>query len=479
MAQERYWMFDGKDAVGPFLSEELKRQPFFGPETLICPDGSEDAGQWRAAKYYLIRPPGSRGEPARSPEPAPVAAAVAEPEYPSVLPAPRPAPQPAPIPTRTIAIAAAALLVPVAAYFALHNRSRAKRLPAPAAAQNPATEQAAAPPAEPAAPPVPALNQDAVDFVEKFPVQSGGMKLPPSESDIFSPRRWRTPATVGEALEMRSFYSLGQAASTTLQKQGHTVEAGEAELRRNADRWEAYARRWLKANARLDWRTELAVAGSSKYRVEAELRLHREGAVETHAFEADLDRRTLKPLDTGAWCDLDPKACARWGDKNIKLGVPFDEAQAAAAAPAYPYPIPKRGMHHKPGFEAPVAAAPAPKKVRIKAAPKPKPAEEAPPPSEESDYPDQAAGPKAADDPLSQATAEPAPRPSPAPQAAPSPRESDDLQPPQGQGGKPSSAKAPAKQAAAPAAAPSNKSATDMTVDELEKYLSRGSGGKN
>src|SRR5207249_4349681 len=144
MAQEKYWMFDGKDAVGPFYSDELKKQPLFGPETLICPDGSEDANLWRAAKYYLIRPPGGRPEPVRPPEPEPP---QPEPVLPSVLPAPRPQPAPArsPFPVKNIAMAAAALLVSAAAYFALRKPHK----PAPIASPLPAAGAAVTPPEKP------------------------------------------------------------------------------------------------------------------------------------------------------------------------------------------------------------------------------------------------------------------------------------------------------------------------------------------
>src|SRR5712671_1373887 len=82
MASDKYWMFDGKDAQGPYYADELKRQPGFTPETLICPDGTESVDQWRPARFYLIKPPGARSE--RPVEPAPAPAPV----MPSVAPQP-------------------------------------------------------------------------------------------------------------------------------------------------------------------------------------------------------------------------------------------------------------------------------------------------------------------------------------------------------------------------------------------------------
>lgn len=48
----RYWLFDerAKRATGPFLDATLSRQPGFGPESKVAPEGARKAGEWRPAK---------------------------------------------------------------------------------------------------------------------------------------------------------------------------------------------------------------------------------------------------------------------------------------------------------------------------------------------------------------------------------------------------------------------------------------------
>ncbi len=461
MAQDRYWLFDGNDAVGPFYSDELKRQPFFGPESLICPDGSEDANLWRAAKYYLIKGPGLKPDAPREIEAEP----TVEPQMnalPSVAPAPAPAP--APFPKKMAAIIAASILVPTLSYLAYRHSKKPAMVPTPAPTAN----------ATPATPPAADVNQEAVDFVMKFPVISEGTTLPASTDDIFTAKKWRTPVSVGEALDMKSLYTLGQTASQLLQKQGRGPQSGESEVRKNHDHWDAYSQRYLKANYRLGWTTELAVAGANKFHVTAEARYHREGPRETHDFEADLDRRTLKPLNLDAWYDIDPEGCANWADKNVELGEPVDEAKLAAASPSYSYPLPNRGTHKKmPKGGAPMAANETPKKKKA-----PAKAPMVVPPVEESDYPDEGASND--ENPLIKATSEPLAPPGAKPQKSPAPAKNASASP------KPAApSQLPDKNPSKPVASADNKpaqgeqaqkakDANDMSVDELEKYLSRG-----
>lgn len=48
----RYWFFDErtKRATGPHLDMVLARQPGFGPESKVAPEGARGAADWRPAK---------------------------------------------------------------------------------------------------------------------------------------------------------------------------------------------------------------------------------------------------------------------------------------------------------------------------------------------------------------------------------------------------------------------------------------------
>ncbi|MEK7857717.1 MAG: hypothetical protein AAB320_01125 [Elusimicrobiota bacterium] len=48
----KYWIFDGKQAQGPYAVEQLKAVPGFGPETVVAPEGASSTDQWRAAKTF-------------------------------------------------------------------------------------------------------------------------------------------------------------------------------------------------------------------------------------------------------------------------------------------------------------------------------------------------------------------------------------------------------------------------------------------
>jgi hypothetical protein len=454
MAGEKYWIFDGKDAVGPYGAEELKKQPGFGAETLICPDGAETVDQWRPARHYLIRPPDSRPEPIRRPEPAPqpMQAVV----LPSVVPEPMPIRASA-VPSTVWALTAiAAVSGGLLVYYAKHKSP--KRVPAPAVqAAAPAASAAPAAP-EPAAPQQ--ANEEAVSFVTSFPVQSVGTKYPSTALEVFSSRQWKAPANVGEALQGNALLALTQSAAATLQKQGHGAREGELEISRHRDKWDAYANRFLKANYRLKWSTQHL--NGDIYRVTAEVRYRKNDADEAHSFEADVARRTLKPLDIDAWFDLDPKACARWGEKNVRLGESVDGEKLMAAAPTYPYPLPRRQQRKKKAPSAEVAAVPK-RAAALKAAPRP-----SGPLPEEADYPDEGA---------EDTSAAPAEKSSPAPQPAPARPAATPISQLPGSPLPPMPAPSAAP-AAAPAAAASGKpkNAADMSVDELEQYLKRSPG---
>ncbi|MFI5348509.1 MAG: hypothetical protein ACHQ2Z_03110 [Elusimicrobiota bacterium] len=48
----RYWLFDErtKRALGPHLALLLPKQPGFGPESKVAPEGARAPGDWRKAK---------------------------------------------------------------------------------------------------------------------------------------------------------------------------------------------------------------------------------------------------------------------------------------------------------------------------------------------------------------------------------------------------------------------------------------------
>lgn len=48
----KYWIYDGKQAQGPYAVEQLKAVPGFGPETVVAPEGASSTDQWRAAKTF-------------------------------------------------------------------------------------------------------------------------------------------------------------------------------------------------------------------------------------------------------------------------------------------------------------------------------------------------------------------------------------------------------------------------------------------
>ena len=48
----RYWIYDErtKSVLGPHLAHLLSRQPGFGPESKVAPDGARSAKDWKKAK---------------------------------------------------------------------------------------------------------------------------------------------------------------------------------------------------------------------------------------------------------------------------------------------------------------------------------------------------------------------------------------------------------------------------------------------
>ncbi len=483
----KYWLFDGKDALGPYEPEELKRLPGFTPDSLICPDGAASADQWRPSQYYLVKPPpaktsgagpSARSSPAISRGMGRIADAGLAEEPPSADPPPRQAFAP----RRSVSAGAllSAFLAALAAGGGIYvlNLHRAKPpAAAPSPSPAPAPKPAAEPPAKPAV--TDAQIQDATQFVRTFPTQSAGRRLPASPENVFSPRRWKAAATVGEALEMRGLLPLDEAAQAVLEKQGRSPREGERELRRAGRRWQRYAARFQRALEPLTWEVDRSQACPTQtsalgeptcFEVRALLRSQRGGPQQTHAFVADLTARTLKPQDTDAWEDIDPRGLAKWASRHVRLGEPIDETAAAQAAAAYGFPLNHRRRPRPPRV---AQRRPAPRPTGAQAAPassgdgldytqpglhpaRPKAAAAR---AESSD--DQALEKALLGGEPSRAQASPAPAGAPAASA----------QPPAGA----SAAQPPAQPATQPAAPAQRKSAMDMSVDELQKYLERDS----
>lgn len=341
----KYWLLQDGDAVGPYDAEELKRVPGFSPDSMICPDGAASADQWKPAQFYLIRPPTAKpqdqGPGGKGGKMGRIADAQLE-EARVEAPA---APTPVRLEPRAAGrkLSGAALFSALAALAAAGAGMRLMHKAVPAIAREASSvsggegKDAAAGPAAPA-PAVPAVDanllKEAVEFTKSFPVQSEAPKQPVDAADVLEPARWRAPRTVGEALDRRGLSALALSAAAEAQKRGKTPAEARRELARDRAGWSVRADRWLKRNAALRWSAE--PGAGSRWRVDA-LFERRGGTDESLSFEADVLKRTLKPLDLEAWLAVDPRGAARWADKNVPLGE--TPAPGAVAAAAHPYEI--------------------------------------------------------------------------------------------------------------------------------------------
>ncbi len=43
----RYWIRFNKSTLGPYTPEQIRRQSALTGDTLVCPEGSQDAADWR------------------------------------------------------------------------------------------------------------------------------------------------------------------------------------------------------------------------------------------------------------------------------------------------------------------------------------------------------------------------------------------------------------------------------------------------
>lgn len=352
----KYWIFDGRQAQGPYEIEELKRLPGFDPQTLIAPEQASSAEQWRAAQYYLIKPPRPKAKPqTQSVKSIPVAV---KPDS--------PADQSGGLPWKrliSVVIVLTGLTALAATLFWPSRIIDKLKMPAPSkptpAAPAPVVQtpqpQSQIPEAERQE-----AQEAAIDFVKNFPLQSAGPKYPASAMDVFSARQWRAPATLGELFELKAFHSLAFLAHATLQKQGHSLSQGEMEISKNKQRWESYARKALKTDFKTSWSAETIAGPVLRVTIVTQNR----SSEEKRAFEADLERKTLKPLDLDSWFDLDPKKCAQWGHRYLRLTENLDET-GFSAAPTYTIKPPGPGKAQRlsrtgPAHQASPTASPRP-----------------------------------------------------------------------------------------------------------------------
>lgn len=451
----KYWLFDGKDAQGPYDPEELKRLPGFSADSVICPDGAMSADQWKPAQFYLIRPPAAKeGGAMGGGAPQPGAAkggprmgriADAESEVARVETASpavqRSLPSRAPsLSPQALASIAAVLLATMGGAYFLRKKPQPVQAP-----------QAAAAP-EPARPVIDeAMQREAVDLVRTFPLQSEAPAQPADAADVLEPSRWKAPRTLTENLERRGLQALAVYTAADAQKRGKTMTQAKRELAGERAVWADRASRWLKRNVSLRWEAE--PLSGSKWKVTAARSERRGAPEELMAWEADLLRRTLKPLDLEAWLAVDAKAAGRWADRHAPLGELPPLGAVAQAAPAYEIARPRARRGPRP--QKPGALA------------------KSGPSGPADDIGDEDLG----------GLDEPAEKPAPVEKPAPAPKSRPAEEPPPSaeakpapSGGGPAPPVSPQKAPPPPAAAESGKSknAMEMSVEELNKYLNRG-----
>lgn len=190
------------------------------------------------------------------------------------------------------------------------------------------------------------------------------------------------------------------------------------------------------------------------------MRLPMRAADPPRRFDADPAARTLKPADQLSWFDLDPKEATKWGGKYLRLSedprqpegagpqtpVYASGAPAKAAPPAPAPPKAEAALTDDEEYQDPIADTPPPPR---KPAPKRKPKPVEPPAEDEG----------AVDTIFTEADKPSRPEPKPLPGTA-----KDAAPPPKDDKG--------ARTIAQPQPDPNRKSVTDMSVDELQKYLS-------
>lgn len=439
----RYWLFDGRDAVGPFTEEQLRLQPGFSLDALIAPDGAGSADQWKPARQYLPAAPAPAPQPSPRPVPAPQAA-------PAPAASPRPVPaEPRPMMGRAADLkpeAAAAAPRPEPAGLSPEAIRRAKALELPARKTDPEPEPVLPPPAPPApglsnaakaalaasvvlalggggwyasrrhkkpapaapaavaagtttsgppAAPMPAAGEgETLDFAKNFPLQSRPRKRPSDAMTLFTPKNWTAAQTLQELYAQAALEALGREAMATLERRGLTMADAEREVRKSPELWQRRADKFLAKNTVL-WTVEAANGGLV---VTATLPF----SAPPRKFQVDAAAHTLQPLSLPAWFDVDPAQARKWAAKYRRLSEDEeDPSTPGPTAPVYrsngapPHPSLAKAPPSKPAVESvdpnddedADVEEPAPKpapRVAKAARPKPAPAPKREEPEEEA-----------------------------------------------------------------------------------------------
>lgn len=405
----RYWFFDGKSPTGPYEEEELKKLPGFNSKSLICPESAQSSNQWKAAQYYLIKPPSQKPpessvklqEKTRMGRLAEIEEVekkdresqdAQKTQEVSVLP-------------RSSrkkfwrALIFLCTLAAIVVYFFPKLRSLVLKPqvvhPNTANSQDENTD----------------FEKQAIDFVQGFPVKARNEKYPNAISDVLSRGRWKSPKTIGDLLTMRSLQWLSFQTANFLRMGRIDRRSEENLIVKKSRSWNEWAQDFLKKTSEFQW-TVSALSGSH-YKVTAVSPLSWSLAGQRDIFDADIKAQTIKPLNFNAWYDLDPVALSHWASGNVQLGADIDNSALAQAAPTYSLSdFKKKDLPHHKSLR-PILKTPVTRSLSRNKNINPPPVEVAPS----------------------------IPLTSPAPQTAPS---------------------------------STHKSATEMSVDELNKYLKRG-----
>ncbi|MBI3547828.1 MAG: hypothetical protein HY078_02125 [Elusimicrobia bacterium] len=507
----RFWILEpDRSAKGPFDAAAMKRVSGLSPATLVCPVGAQDAGAWkpvaeiaelksvllpdapapepakppRSIDFDFPKPAGFKPPPGAAPEPRSIDFDFPKPDGfkpPPGAPAEKPrsidfdfpkpdgfkappgaAPEPRAIDfdfpkppkpaasspkswlpsRRTLAYLAgsAALVTAAAAAMRFWPKSRSNAA-APAAV---AREPAAKAPAVPAKLPDAGLPlRKAIDLVKGYPLPPGARRKAPTNLYNIgetSQKRWRPLRTVGEVFRAAPYRIAWQFCRDQAAATGATPEEIARQARpKIQEQW-----RGLDATYQVAWSAN--PVDGTRFQVEARVtdtltsRLKEAfsgsgddaGVVpstESHLFVVDLDAKTVEAANPGAEADM-----AGGPDAPQDAVPPMDVPPKRASRPKKPKSPP-------PAAPAPADETPAPEPVAAV-----------------SNEPARTPAPKMEERPAAPKPAPPLPGISRSEPSRPKANEPSPI---------------PPKPAEPEARKPSVKPATEMSVDELEKYLNR------
>jgi hypothetical protein len=370
----RYWFFDGKSPTGPFGEEELKNLPGFNAQSLICPENAQSPNQWKPAQYYLIKPPPRKArEEAQLPEKNRMGrlaeieeAEAAKKEKESAFPASQ---RQAPPSRRTglKILLISSLLASVVYFFPKilsYFRSRVPALHLPSSSSSTSQD----------------LGSRAIEIAKNFPVFTAERKYPLQIEDILLPSKWKTPKTLGAALNGKALGALSLDTLMLLKAEGLSPISGQKALAQNADAWKNQGEAFLMKNLAFGWTTFSIPNSDSHVRIEAASPTPWSLAGRKDIFDCDVKNKTLKPLNFNAWFDLNSQAARRWAAQNGLFWQNIDADMVEAPAYSLQEMTQKTALQQKPGRKKakaamPVKLSPQPKeKHRISPAPVPEPA---------------------------------------------------------------------------------------------------------